>query len=71
MTPTTFTRGTVFRHGRWLEPGPAGTVTRERAICRVTAIRHGQVYYGLGADATKSDFYASPESLLRNGAEVL
>lgn len=62
----TFKRGTVFRHGRWMEPG-----SREKALCRVTAIRNGVVYYGIGADATKGDFYASPERLISNGAVIV
>lgn len=62
-----FKPGTIFRHGRWL----ADTSTREKAICRVTAIRHGDVYYGLGRDARKADFHATPEYLLANGAEIL
>lgn len=62
----TFRRGTIFRHGRWLAPD-----SREKAVCRVTSTRNGVVYYGFGADARKAVFYASPESLLANGAEVL
>lgn len=69
----TFKVGTVFRHGVWLEPGATITLsdaTRPRAICRVTAIRHGKVYYGFGADSRKSRYSQSPEKLLAAGAVI-
>lgn len=68
MVAIQFKPGTVFRHGRWLDPGSA---SREKAICRVTAIRRGQVYYGFGADARKASFHTSPERLLADGAEII
>lgn len=71
-----FKRGTVFRHGKWFEPvkgsdGPSVVFGREKAICRVTAIRYGRVYYGFGADAKKSSYHAAPERLLADGAQII
>lgn len=74
MSAATFKVGTVFRHGSWLAPGPtitASDTARPRAICRVTMIRHGLVYYGFGADARQSRYIQSPEKLLANGAVIL
>lgn len=50
--------GLVFRHKRLLDPDwKPGSGQRyadaPHAVCRVTAIRLGSVYYAIGADATK------------------
>lgn len=60
-----FRRGTVFLHGSWLE------TDRSPAVCRVTAVRRGTVYYGFGPDATKGRYWTSPERLVSNGAVIL
>lgn len=62
----TFKQGTIFRHGRWLEQD-----SKEKAICRVTAIRYGLVYYGFGINAKKARYHTSPESLIVNGATTV
>lgn len=71
----TFTRGTVFRHGRLLDtawvPGPGQKLADgPKALCRVTAVRRGLVYYGIGADATRAHLYDTAADLLEMGAVV-
>lgn len=71
-----FKRGTIFRHGRMLDPnwkpGPGQKYAdAPKAVCRVTGVRHGAVYFGMGEDATRGRYYTSPELLLANGAEII
>lgn len=64
MTAPVFKPGTVFLHGRFIEED------RTPAVCRVTAVRRGVVYFGFGADARKARYHATPEYLLRHGATL-
>lgn len=75
MTAATFTRGTVFVHGRLLDPtwvpGPGQRhADGPRATCRVTAVRGDRVYYGFGATATRGHAYSTAAKLLAGGAVV-
>ena len=52
-------RGYLFYHARLLDPywkpGPGQRYAdAPAALCRVTAVRRGRVYYGIGADATRA-----------------
>jgi len=52
-------RGDLFYHARLLDPDwKPGQGQRyadaPAALCRVTAVRRGRVYYGIGKDATKA-----------------
>jgi hypothetical protein len=70
MSEPTFKRGTLFRHGSWLDTTP-GAAPGTKALCRVTTVRHGSVYYGFGADAHKGRYYADPDKLLARGAVII
>jgi len=55
--------GKTFVHKTLLDPdwNPAPGqkyADAPKAICRITAVRQGKVYYGIGADATKAHAYA-------------
>ena len=70
-----FKRGVLFRHGRILDPafvpGPGERFAdAPKAICRVTAVRRGNVFYAVG-DETKAHSVAHFQRLLDEGAEVL
>lgn len=57
VAPTEVRPGLVFRHKRMLDPDwKPGSGQRyadaPHAVCRVTAVRRGTVYYAIGADAT-------------------
>lgn len=65
MSADSFKTGTIFRHGSWIEED------RSPAICRVTAVRNGLVYYGFGPGATKGRYTQTAAKLIANGAEVV
>lgn len=69
--------GMVFRHRRILDPawkpGPGQRYAdAPKAVCRVTRVVAGTVWYGVGADSTRADFRADVDGFLDEYAgEVL
>ena len=58
--------GRVFRHKSLLDtdwvPGEGQRYAdAPKAVCRITAVRQGKVYFGIGADATKAHAYANDD----------
>lgn len=63
--------GLTFTHQRWLDqdwvPGPGQKYTdAPKAVCSVTAVREGRVYYTLGADTTRGRWVASEPDFWQN-----
>lgn len=52
---TTPKRGTTFRHAYYLNPTTSG-----KALCRVTAVRSGQVYYNYATNPSNKAAFKVP-----------
>lgn len=62
-------KGTLFLHRRFLDPsfvpGPGERYAdAPKAVCRITAVTNGRVYYAVGADATKGQYYADYDKFI-------
>lgn len=64
-------RGSIFRHARWLDiNAPVGE--RKYALCRVTAVRRGQVYWTYANDLeNKGAMYFAADKAEKYVAELI
>jgi hypothetical protein len=66
--------GQLFMHTRWLDPDWApgeGQIYKDapNAICRITAVRQGIVYFKLGTDPGKADFHIDVDRFLERDVD--
>lgn len=62
MPEPTLTNGVLFQHARLLDtgwtPGPGERYAdAPPAVCRVTAVRHGRIYYRIGREPGPARHY--------------
>jgi len=74
--PRALKPGQLFVHTRWLdptfEPGPGQLhyADAPNAVCRITAVRRGVVYFKIGAEQGKGDFWIDAEKFVERDVKA-